>query len=150
MKVLLLCFAIFFTMGCSTLGGVALDPLNISLYTIEKAVEASMPRGRRKISQNGREHYSNYFLRHNQKYIDASQMSQREYAKVVVLGDRRPYKIKVLVIKEKRISKPGAIQSEYSMAGTSLAHAKLVGKQILEILSKRQEDGNIIDDFRVF
>ena len=71
----------------------------------------------------------------------------RSYAQVYILGDRRPYVIEVYVNKQRRVS---AQSSEYVDEGSDQEIAKVVYQRIQFQLSKRREDLNIIDDFRIF
>lgn len=71
------------------------------------------------------------------------------YAKVVVLGDRRPYDLEVFVVRERRVA-TGQGPGSYETVGNDQRLAKVVMARITESLAKRREDRNFIDDFRVF
>ena len=136
-----------FITGCTT-GLVALHDLEYPLVDIQKSVDGSIPFGKRKVSLNGREFLSHYFLVKGDKYFRAKNAPVRYFAKVWVLGDRRPYKVEVIVYKEKR--RVIDQQAQYYKTGTQKEIAKRLAKDIQKTLSKRRDKRNIIDDFRVF
>lgn len=147
MRKQLLLLAIFTLVGC-THGGVRMENIDVPLVEIQKAVVNSLPLGKRTVSTNGREFFSEYFVVVEKRARPASKLGKRYYAHVYVLGDRRPYIIEGLVRKEVR--EKGKIGPEYSDAGIDSRLSKVLMRKIKNNLSKRREDRNIIDDFRVF
>ena len=129
----------------------ALPPLDcltlINLFSCYKRSWLSLcPLVRERSVGNGRVFFSNYFLlQKSGKFQPAEKSGLRHYAKIYVLGDRRPYTIEVQVLRQRR-SGPG----EYYSDGSDERIAKVVAKVIQDNLNKRPEDLNIIDDFRVF
>ena len=104
-----------------------------------------MPLGLRKTSPNGREFYSNYFVVDGRKFKSADKSPIRRYAHILVLGDRRPYNLQILVHVEK-----GPQGQGFREVGTDQRLAKVIRNRVVQQLNKRREDMNIIDDFRVF
>lgn len=107
-----------------------------------------MPLGLRKTSPNGREFFSNYFVTEGRKFKPADKLPQRMYAHILVLGDRRPYSMQVIVHREKAVAGRGA--TGFEDVGTDQGIAKVIRRRVVQQLTKRREDMNIIDDFRVF
>lgn len=131
--------------GCSTPGAHKLGGFELPLTDIQQAVLSELPLSNRSVSSNGREMVSNYFIFKNGK-IEAPGISSVRYSlKVIVLGDRRPYSIQTLVSVEKRSGR-----GEYSVTGHDLRLAKIFALRIQTRLTKRPNDRNVIDDFRVF
>ena len=64
------------------------------------------------------------------------------------MGDSRPYAVEVFVTREKRVLRGDDFT--YAVVGHDSRLAKELAARIQEQLSKRREDRNIIDDFRVF
>lgn len=104
-----------------------------------------MPRGTRQVSPNGREFYSHYFLPKGSDLINGTNKSRRFFAHVSIFNDRRPYKIIVKVVLEKR-SEPGV----YQFVKNDKRIAKALFKRIKRRLAKGRDNQNVIDDFRVF
>ena len=134
-------------MGCSH-GGIRIENLNIPLVDVQNAVVNSLPLGKRSVSSNGREFFSKYFVVVKKKPRPASRLRTRYYAHVHVQGDRRPYAVEGVVRKE--VLQKNAIGLKYSDVGINSRFSKVLMRKIKENLSKRRENRNIIDDFRVF
>lgn len=130
--------------SCSSMGTVKVQGVDLPLTQIQTVVDQALPLGRRDISPNGREFFSNYFLPGGKKIVAAKDSSYRMYAQVKVLGDRRPYNIEVTVHRERKKN------SQYERVGSDERTAKVLAKRIQNELNKRRGDRNIIDDFRVF
>lgn len=121
-----------------------------SLVEIQKLVVDSLPVGKRTVSSNGREFFSEYFVIVGNKARAANQGNVRYYAHVYVLGDRRPYIIEGLVRKEVRESSFSGKDVEYSAAGVDDELTSVLVQKLKAALTKSRGDLNIIDDFRVF
>ncbi len=154
---LLILLAIFTAsmVGCAHLKSerTIVRNLNFPLTVLQSTVEQSLPAGKRKVSTNGREFYSEYFISDGQNFRLVQKPSFRMYAKVTVLGDRRPFDLEVVVYRERRIEGDGVNNREpasYEVIGDDQRLAKVVMSRISETLAKRREDRNFIDDFRVF
>lgn len=135
--------------GCATPGAVRLEGQNIPLTQLQRAAIGSLPQGKRRVSVNGREMFSNHFVLKRGRYEKARGSEKHRYlAHVLVLGDRRPYTIEVVVYKEQRGH--AKINQSYHRVGIDKGIARVILRRIQKLLSKRREDLNIIDDFRVF
>lgn len=131
-----------FLMGCAT-GDVTLGEQNYSLGEIKQVIQ-SVIGDPRKLSQNQRTYLSQYFGPKNDKNFDPIKSKRRLYAKIVVLGDRRPYDIDIDVVVEE---KNGNV---YEEIGLDTRKAEEFSLEIENRLSKGIENRNVIDDFRVF
>ncbi|MCC7405150.1 MAG: hypothetical protein IT288_12195 [Bdellovibrionales bacterium] len=148
MRKILFALLICFVAGC-THGGIRLPDLDTPLTELQKAVVDSLPLGKRAVSPNGREFFSEYFVVVQNQARPATRAPMRYYAHVYVLGDRRPYVIEGLVRKQV-LEKGGSPEGDYSDSGVDDRLTKVLMRKIKAALSKRREDRNIIDDFRVF
>jgi hypothetical protein len=150
-KAALLCTFVGFLLmqgGCASWGsGLRIENLERPLPELQKAISRSLPLGERRSENNGMEWFSKYFAVKGHKFIAGNTAPVRYYAQVYILGDRRPYVIEVYVKRQRRTSPQDA---DYADDGTDQQLAMVVQKRIQQQLSKRREDSNIIDDFRVF
>jgi len=132
--------------GCSTPGEINLGEQKQSLMDLQKAAEASLPGGKRSVSQNARTFTSNYFgVKKDGTFEEAPEASTRYAAQITIYGDRRPYTIGVIVFKEKRSG-----NGEYDKLGPDEGLARVVSRRIQKTLHERREDRSIIDEFRIF
>ena len=137
--------------SCST--AAVVEDLNYSTADIFKAVAEVLPGGVATMSENQRELKSRWFaVRKNGSLAEFDSPSfalekppARYKAEVLVLGDRRPYRIEVTV-EQQRLQSGGA----FADAGQSEAMSHRLAKEIRGHLVKRQEKKNLIDDFRAF
>lgn len=128
--------------GCAS-SGYIIDSQNYSLGELKKIL-ISLTGEPRKISENQRTFYSRYFSRKNDPKFDPEKSKERLYAKIVILGDRRPYDVEVQVYSE---VKEG---STYVDAGPDEIETNKLGRDIKTRLHQSREDRNVIDDFRAF
>jgi len=130
-------------MGCNTVKvGASLEEKNYSLADIRAAI-IGISGESREVSQNGREYYSQYFSRKKEEKFNPLDSLERAYAHFLILGERRPYEIRVVVYIEKKTKR----------GYENLGEDRVWSKKILEELKTRlsSRDGrNIIDDFRSF
>jgi hypothetical protein len=139
--------------GCATFDSTpkyALVIKNVDwpLQELSSLVAFELPTGLRTTSENGREFYSKYFVLDGPKYKPASDAVERYTATVIVLGDSRPYDLEIFVTKEKRVLEQTGF--DYAEIGHNTMLARELEYKLRQELSKRREDRNIIDDFRVF
>jgi hypothetical protein len=115
-----------------------------------RTVAASiLPVGQRAISPNGRELLSKHFILEGARgYKPAGDATERYFASVLILGVRRPYDVEILVTLERRVLRGN--QFTYIVDGYDYKLAKELERKFRQELTKRREDLNIIDDFRVF
>jgi hypothetical protein len=137
-------------MGCSTPATLESKPINMSLNAINSAVESALSMGIRGYSENHREVYSKPF-----QIVQSPEISKRGYhdrgiAKVLILGDQRPYTIEVHVAIErgKKTSDGDAVNYKLVRYDQELGQKLL--SSILDSLHKRNQDKNLIDDFKSF
>jgi len=136
-------------LSCSLLyKPLRIDEAHYPLGQLRQASIQSLPIGLRSSSSNGRELLSQYFVLKSGKYQEAINLPVRWSAKIVLLGERRPYEVEIYVFKERRME--GSQGVEYQIEGQDFRLAKRVKDQLLQKLAQRREDLNIIDDFRVF
>ena len=132
------------------------DPLNV----VQSAVKRNLPEGVMWISRNHREMKSNYFHpgHYNKKYESTPNRIFRAQAYVWILGDRRPYHLKLKVYLELRVSGgPRQVYSQrdltigkWTYAGTEAVSAKSLGKIIHDYLLKMDREWDLIDNFRPY
>ena len=145
---------LFLNIGCASMSGSNKDAVQIyevdrSLSEIRSLIANILPAGQRTISPNGREIQSRHFLIDRKgEYQPAGDALARYFAHLVILGDRRPYTIEILVTAEKRVKRDQ--HYTYIVTGYDRRLAKELEKKLLAELTKRREDLNIIDDFRVY
>lgn len=143
---------LWLTAGCATkpLGGtVALRQINISLGEVTNLIRHTIPLGIRTVSPNNREFLSqNFVLVDGKDYAPAKDANTRYYAKMLILNSSRPFDLEMQVLREVREDVNGRIV--YSFDGYDIRLARMLKTQVKEALSKRRDDLNVIDDFRVF
>lgn len=137
-------FCVFILSACQTSGTARLNGENLSLNEIRTNIN-KVTGEFRKISQNQRDFYSQYFSPSDDPKFDPQRSASRFYAKFTIYGDRRPYDIEVVVIVEKKGSDGRYYEShrDQEMADKLIQDLKIN-------LNKSLENRNIIDDFRVF
>lgn len=128
--------------GCVT-GDANLSEVNYSLGDIKQVI-VSVVGDPRVQSQNQRTYISQYFGLTGDKKFDPLKSKRRLYARITILGDRRPYDVAVDVLIEQ---KKGA---QYEEVGIDRAKAEQFAKEIEDRLHKGIENRNVIDDFRAF
>ncbi|MGZ5279894.1 MAG: hypothetical protein ACXWC9_08130 [Pseudobdellovibrionaceae bacterium] len=124
-------------------GTYRISDQNLSLGEVKRIV-TSVIGDPRVLSENQRTFYSRYFSRRPDSGFDPEKSRERLYAKVVVLGDRRPYDVEVEVFVEERSGK------SYEQVGTDLSEAKKLGQDLRSRLHQGRNERNAIDDFRAF
>ena len=134
-------------MSC-THGGIRFEDLDLPLTEIQKAVVDGLPLGKRAISENSREIFSEYFVMIENKPRPAGRLKVRYYAHIYILGDRRPYQVEGLVRKQVKESIEGI--HDYADAGIDEELTKIVMANVKAKLIKSRDERNIVDDFRVF
>lgn len=149
----LLFFAIFAITGCMTSFGnrtsSKIHDLDWPLAELRGVAASILPTGQRAVSPNGREMLSrHYVLEGARGYKPAGDATERYYATILILGDRRPYDVEITVTLERRVLRGN--QFTYIVEGFDARLAKELERKLRTELTKRREDLNIIDDFRVF
>lgn len=135
----------------SACAGAKLTDVNYSLSGINAAIEKELTMGIQGYSENHREYYSKPFVIKQSDQDKKEGYRRRGRAKVVVLGDQRPYTIEADVwIERARVNKKGEMSSEYEVLSHDKRLARLLLKNILASIERRDQDRNFIDDFRPF
>jgi len=142
-----------FLTGCaSSLGNrnaLRINEVDWPLGEIRAVVASLLPAGQRGMSPNGRELLSRHFVLEGRSgYKPAGDATERYFAQFLILGDRRPYDVEILVTQERRVLRGN--QFTYVVTGYDTRLAKELERKLRTELTKRREDRNIIDDFRVY
>ena len=151
--------ALFLFGGCATVSFESYD--SQSFAEIQKAIGDMLPRGIGEVSSNQREYTSKFFRLSELGFkedLTKEGALRRAQALVVVLGDRRPYKIEVTVHVEERnneseipkIRKGDIEAGRYDSDGNDRRLAKRLAERIQDYLHRRSQNKNFIDDFRPF
>ena len=145
MRLLIALSMFVFLISCATTSKetVGVGEVNSSIAEIKKIANKVIG-GIRTQSENGREIDSNFFSLYEDEDFDAEAADERAYTKVYILGDRRPYKVRVAVYIERK-KNAGFVFAGYDK-GLALTKAKELKARLTEGLGKR----NMIDDFRAF
>lgn len=142
---LLALLGVCFSTGCQSTQGVMLADQAHPLVNIKKAIASSIPGGTRQKSQNGRELYSFYFDGNTfEALAEPDEGSERFYAKVVILGDRRPYNLDVAVYRQK---KSGGIFEDVDV---DMRLSKKIASDLKAKLAQSRDDTSVVDEFRAF
>lgn len=144
-RILIFSIFIFCISNCATPGTSSLTELNYPLVDLQKLCINALPLGKRSESLNSREYYSEYFVTKGGEFESAEGKSTRMTVYIVILGDRRPYRIDIRVPVEKRMS-----NGQYQLVKYDKGLANMISRRMTSALHKRRDDRNIIDDFRVF
>ncbi len=133
---------LFLIAGCATSDG-NLSEVNYSLGEVKQVIVSVIGEPRSQ-SQNQRTYFSQYFGLEGDKKFDSQKSKKRSYARITILGDRRPYDLAIDVLIEQKRG------SQYEEIGTDPIKAKKFVEEIEERLHKGIENRNVIDDFRAF
>lgn len=147
MRVLVVLISLVWIVSCTS--GVKVTDVELPLTVIQQSVIGSLPSAVRDQSINGREFISDYYGGDKQKRFDPQKSPRRYYAHVIVLGDRRPYDIEIIVNVEKRVDNGRGV-GHYQLFGYDESASQTLAEKIRDDLSKKRGETNIIDDFRAF
>ena len=135
--------------GC---GAAPIRNVNLSFNTVRGIVVRNLPGGLKSESANGRELRSAFYqaLRVDKFVLlddlKAESVSQRNFMRVTILGDRRPYSLEVAVYSQKQ--RKGTRHFSSPSLDDDLTMDMV--QRIQDSLANRREDGNVIDEFRAF
>lgn len=138
--------------GCSSSIEVS-DPQNYPLTSLFSAVEKGMSMGIQRHSPNHREFYSRPFLVKQSSEAINLGLHERGLAKVIVLGDGRPYTIECEVSIQRatvKKDKKDLTDEDYEHSRYDKRLAKDLILNIISILDKRERNKNVVDDFKPF
>ncbi len=148
-RIIINLFLLVFLSSCATAPN-QIKNIEAPLSQIKAVIKKNLPLGLRGVSANGREFYSNYFLVVKGKHMKAENLQYRKFASVSVLGDRRPYTIKVEVFLEKRGERSANGLAQYKDFRRDKKYSEYLLRKIHNDLENREESINFVDDFRVF
>ncbi len=120
---------------------------NYSLEAIGKSIYKALLKVR-KISQNRREYISDYLTLDGKLWDPLSNEVRRATAKVLVLGERRPYIIEIQTIVEERPSNEPGYSARFKRVGKSKALIDQLAFRIQDDLRKNKDQS--LDDFKPF
>ncbi len=115
-------------------------PLNMS--ETRKAVTKVIGKPRA-ISENGRELFSAYYDSHGLD-LDPVKSTERLHTHVLILNDRRPYDIRVVVVVEQKRG------PQFVRIGFDKERSKKIADRIIRALHESRDNRNVIDDFQPF
>ncbi len=142
MTKLLLTISFLLTIGCQT--GIFIKESPAALTDIRKAIVTVIGQPK-KTSEDGRELISEFHNKRGQVDPSLAKAKNRFYTRVSILGERRPYDIKIEVFQEARI-----VDQQYEIITEEIGLAQKLAHQIETTLNESLKDRNVIDDFRAF
>lgn len=142
----LMLIGVFVLSGCTTPDEPYAEraAINAPVGTIIKSFDRAAI-GIRGKSPNGRELVSKYHSPGGDGYDYAATNPERAYSKLKILGERRPYTLRIQYIVEVRND-----QGVYSVKKYDQRQAKKVLKALVDDLVTRPDREDFIDDFRPF
>jgi hypothetical protein len=139
--------ALLGTLGLSSCAtnqpGVLMSETPASMTDSRKAI-ISVIGPPRFISENGHELLSHYYDTRGLNYEPGKSTRERFYTHVLILGDRRPYDIRIIVVVEE---KQGA---EFHLVGYDNEKAQRLSERIKKALTESRDNRNVIDDFKPY
>ncbi len=142
MTKLLLLLPFLLTVGCQT--GIFIKESPAALTEIRKAVVTVLGQPK-STSQNGRELVSEFHDKRGRIDANLFKAKSRYFTKVSILGERRPYDIKVEVFQEGKVE-----DRYYEVISEDNELAQKLANQIETTLNESLKNRNVIDDFRAF
>ncbi len=116
-------------------------PLNM---TESRKVVISVIGKPREISENGRELFSEFYDSRGLDYDPGKSGKERFFTQVLILGDRRPYDIRVIVPVEEKQGRG------FTLVGYDNEKAKRLSEKIKKALNLSRDNRNFIDDFKAY
>ena len=135
--------------GCATPPHASsIQDQNLSIGELKHIVKDFLPVGVRKLSANGREYTSEYFVYENNEYKAPTDKKFRFFCKIEIMNTSRPFDIMITAFREVRDDRPSGYR--FVSDGPDVRLAKLLKQQLRDRLAKRRDDLNVLDDFKVF
>lgn len=138
----LLSLVFLVTTGCQT--GIFIKESPAALTDIRKAVVTVLGQPK-STSQDGRELVSEFHDKRGRVDASLAKGKTRLFTRVSILGERRPYDIKVEVFQEARV-----VGQQYEIISEENDLAQKLANQIEVALNESLKNRNVIDDFRAF
>ncbi len=142
-NVVFLSFAFLLLGGCRT-GGVVLRETPSSASEIRRAAVIVIGQPRQ-MSKDGRELSSAFYDRKSNPVEKMELARERIYTRVSIIGDRRPFDIRVEVLVEGR-NRAG----QFEQIARDDGRAAVLAEKIKQTLNQSLDNRNVIDDFRSF
>jgi len=137
--------------ACST--GSKITGFEYPLVSIKAAVEKHLPGPLAVKSQNGRVYQTSAFrlplYYQTRAYNKKGPPVERAYAKILILGDKRPYTLQVKIEIEELVGMHKG-KPEYVICCRHKKYEQDLLKKIKAELVKRKDNQDFIDDFRPF
>jgi hypothetical protein len=130
------------SLGCAT--GPKISNIERSVGTIRKIITAVAGGEIRFMSDTQREFFSPYFSRRPDPNFDPEKSRERLYAIFTIIGERRPYEVRINTVVERRIN------GKYEEVGEDENITKKLVSEFQSALAQSREEKNVIDDFRSF
>lgn len=128
--------------GCQTPHGVLLTQTPANMSESRKAVVSVIGQPL-SISENGRELFSTYFDSSGLA-LEPAKSKERFQTHVIILGDRRPYDIRVVVLVDEKQN------GQFVPIGYDNQKARKIADRIQRALNESRDKRNVIDDFKPF
>ncbi len=138
----LVLLASFGFIGCAS-SAARVEEQNRSLSSIRKVIEAVIGEPR-SISSSQRVYLSEYYGKKTDKKFDPEKSKIRQYTRISINGDRRPYDLDVDVIIERKNGQ------NYEEIGIDEKESQDIANALKNKLHQGPGEGNVIDDFRIF
>lgn len=132
---------ILFSSGCIT-SGFYLEDVNRSMSDIRTSIRNLY--GIQSVNDNERVIITPPLKKNPDDQTPVKLMKVRVYARIVIVGDQRPYRILVEVYEERKVGKDW-VELDVDKR-LSQEFAREIHRELIESLDKR----NVIDDFRAF
>lgn len=128
--------------ACTSLGH-RITAINRTLYDIKVVVKSKF--GISSVSDNQRVIITGPLRVDVNDRTPNTQLKVRSYARIVIIGDRRPYDVLVEAYIERRNQ-----NNVFEEVGLSEALSKELARELHQALIESRENWNVIDDFRAF
>jgi hypothetical protein len=125
-----------------------IEELNVPVVSLRSTIVAQLPVSQKSISSNGREIVTRDFCPKGDTFKEGECVNDRYHVEYTVLGDQQPYNIEVLVQHERRV-----LEADKFIWKAGIPDDRLTSQMVERLrkeLTKRREDRNVIDDFRVY
>ncbi len=123
--------------------GTLLPETQLNMSESRKAIIAVIGKPR-EISENGRELFSDFYDSRGLDYEPGKSGKERFYSHILILGDRRPYDIRVIVLVEAKQGRG------FTLVGYDNEKAQRLSEKIKKMLNQSRDNRNFIDDFKAY
>lgn len=133
-------------LGCASEPEIA--DANYPLVALDKAIRSALV-SVRSTSQNKREYVSDYLTTDGRSWDPLGKDEIRAIVTVAVVGDRRPYDIRIETVVEEKQKMATGYSSGYKVVGSSKKLSAEIQLRIRNYL-RQNAKRNLIDDFKPF